>query len=143
MLAMEQMSKAPQKKIQRILPNVQTSETKQGLPEGTYTRVDYADNTFDYLTPSGYENLRRMNNYRLFMEGQRRQQGGEYYAQMGVIMPPPYALNTLIQNQTMSPQQDFSQAQYQLPTNGWNPNATLDNMMTASTLPPTPTFNIS
>lgn len=118
-LAMEQMSKAPQKKIQRILPNVQTSETKQGLPEGTYTRVDYADNTFDYLTPSGYENLRRMNNYRLFMEGQRRQQGGEYYAQMGAIMSPPY----------------------QLPTNGWNPNATLDNMITASTLPPTPTFN--
>jgi len=76
----QQRTIAPQMPIDRILYNVQTQEPKQGLPEGTYTRVDYkGGRQSDYLTPEGLENFKRMNNYRLFMEQQaqkKMQQGG-------------------------------------------------------------------
>lgn len=105
----EQKSIAPQKPVDRILYNVQTSQPKQGLPEGNYTRVDYKDKTSDYLTPEGYENFKKMNNYRLYQEAQAKRlnqnpqlppsykNGGEMYEyQTGGINTNinPISLNT-------------------------------------------------
>jgi hypothetical protein len=60
----ELRSRAPQKPVKRILYGVQTNEVKEGsLPPGKYTRVEYGDNTFDYLTDEGFENFKRMNNF--------------------------------------------------------------------------------
>ena len=57
---------APQKTIKDIKYDVSTSGDRQGLPQGTYTRVTYNDGTFDYLNPQGEEALKKMNNYRTY-----------------------------------------------------------------------------
>ena len=122
-------NRAPQMPINRILYNVQTNEVKENsLPEGSYTRVDYVNGKRDYLTDSGYEDFKRMNNYRIYMEQQRdknsqnksvisnqpiagMQQGGKNYTQQGNWWDLPN-VNQNIQAQMMSPQQDFSQMEY-------------------------------
>jgi len=69
----ELKSRAPQKPVKRILYGVQTNEVKEGsLPPGKYTKVEYGDNTFDYLTDEGYESFKRMNNFRIYQEQQAR-----------------------------------------------------------------------
>ena len=69
----ELKSRAPQKPVKRILHGVQTNEVKEGsLPPGKYTKVEYGDNTFDYLTDEGFENFKRMNNFRIYQEQQAK-----------------------------------------------------------------------
>jgi len=84
----ELKSRAPQKPVKRVLYNVGTNEVKEGsLPPGQYTKVEYADNSVDYLDDAGYENFKRMNNFRIYQEQQNRpktnaiasmQEGGVY-----------------------------------------------------------------
>lgn len=83
----EWLSKAPQLPVDRILYNVGTTEQKQGLNPGNYTRVDYKNGRQDYLDAQGLEDFRRTTNYRIYMDSQKplktnliasMQQGGEY-----------------------------------------------------------------
>lgn len=122
-------SRSPQMPINDIRYNVQTNEVKEGsLPEGNYTRVEYKNGKRDYLTDSGYEDFKRMNNYRIYVEQNRNknlqnnelingraiagmQQGGKNYAQQSNWWGLPN-VNQNIQSQMMSPQQDFSQMGY-------------------------------
>jgi hypothetical protein len=67
----ERRSHAPQMPIKRILYNVGTNEVKEGsLQPGQYHKIEYLNGRQDYIDDSGYENLKRMNNYRIYMEGQ-------------------------------------------------------------------------
>lgn len=88
----ELRSRAPQKPVKRILYGVQTNEVKEGsLPPGKYTRVEYGDNTFDYLTDEGFENFKRMNNFRIYQEQQARPKTNMIASMQdgGQMMPPP------------------------------------------------------
>jgi len=61
---------APQMPIDKILYNVRTDGVREGnLQPGYYTRVDYKNGKKDYLNADGHRDLKKMNNYRLYMEG--------------------------------------------------------------------------
>lgn len=68
----------PQKEISNIRPNVRTEGTRQGLPEGTYTKVYYKDNTVDYLDDRNLNISRQMPNFQAYYKKQQFQTGGWY-----------------------------------------------------------------
>ena len=99
---------APQRPIKMIQP-VSTEGWRDNnlLPPGDYQKVYYVDpkvakvenQDYEYLNSSGYDELRRMNNYRIYMENKNKpkfniqnnqiaddfQQGGNTYAQQGLF----------------------------------------------------------
>lgn len=126
----ELKSRAPQKPVKRILYGVQTNEVKEGsLPPGKYTKVEYGDNTFDYLTDEGFENFKRMNNFRIYQEQQARpktdamasmQEGGIYDLANKYGIPPERA-NQLVSMQmggVQSPQEEVQEGQTSKSQNG-------------------------
>lgn len=114
---------APQRPIFKIQP-VSTDGTRDGgrLPAGNYQKIYYKDpnqarienQDYEYLNSSGFEELQKMNNYRLYLENLNknnpqpntslaiRQQGGNYYNNVA-----PY-FSTSQQN----PTQDFNYPTY-------------------------------
>lgn len=68
----------PQKEIVNIRPNVRTEGERQGLPEGTYTKVYYKDNTVDYLDDRDLNISRQMPNFQAYYKKQQFQTGGWY-----------------------------------------------------------------
>lgn len=68
----------PQKEIVNIRPNVRTEGERQGLPEGTYTKVYYKDNTVDYLDDRNLNISRQMPNFQAYYKKQQFQTGGWY-----------------------------------------------------------------
>ncbi|KAI9549798.1 LOW QUALITY PROTEIN: hypothetical protein GHT06_001784 [Daphnia sinensis] len=100
---------AAQLPIRNINYNVETTGVKEGnLPPGYYTRVDYNNGKSDYLRPEGLDELRKMNNYRLYMESKSKPQ-----MEMGqAIAMPSYQfggysgfpdLQNIFQSQMQSP----------------------------------------
>ena len=79
---------AAQLPIKNINYNVETTGIKEGnLQPGYYTRVDYNNGKSDYLRPEGLDELRKMNNYRLYMEAQAKKQQPQMQMGEAIAMP--------------------------------------------------------
>jgi len=119
----ELKSRAPQKPVKRILYNVGTNEVKEGsLPPGQYTKVEYLDNSIDYLDDVGYENFKRMNNFRIYQEQQTKpkenlmasmQEGGVFELANKYGISPERAQELISMQMGGEPQQQVSQEEVQ------------------------------
>jgi len=107
---LQQGGTAPQKPIKHI-QKVATSEYKDNnqLPPGDYFKVFYVDpnqakienQDYEYVTPDGYKDLQRMNNFRIYNENAQAsmQQGGNYYDNVNpFFMQNPGVQNPLYGN---------------------------------------------